>query len=233
MYQYSNRRNKMSVRKKYSLAVFIGLLPFLFFAIIGYFDWTNITQWDYEVGSFFYDLRTPTRNMIMTGITRLADREMQTAVTVIAVLLFLLFKKWRTGLWYGLTVLLGAEVLNGLVKNFYGRIRPEQIEHVIEQGGYAFPSGHAMGAMIIYGGLFFIFVQYSNSKTWQWLLGIISVILILMIGLSRIYLGVHYPSDVIGGFSLGFSWLCLAIVVYGLQATQYDFKQPRYSFKKF
>jgi len=169
----------------------------------------------------------------MTGITRLADREAQTGVTVVVVILFSLFKKWRTGLWYGLTVLFGAGVLNGLVKSFYGRVRPDQIEHLIEQGGHAFPSGHAMGAVIVYGGLFFLFTQYSNSKPWQWLLGIISVILILMIGLSRIYLGVHYPSDVIAGFSLGFSWLCLAIAVYGLRATQHDFQQPHYSFKKY
>jgi len=169
----------------------------------------------------------------MTGITRLADVEAQTGVTVIAVVLISAFKKWRTGLWYGLTVFFGAGVLNGFVKNFYGRVRPDQIEHLIEQGGHAFPSGHAMGAVIVYGGLFFLFTQYSNSKTWKWFVGIISVILILMIGLSRIYLGVHYPSDVIAGFSLGFSWLCLAIAVYGLRATQHDFQQPKYSFKKY
>jgi len=233
MYHYSPKKQQTSTWKKYSLAALIGLLPFLYFAVVGYFDWTNITIQDYNIGAFFYNLRVPTLNTIMTGITRLADREMQTGVTVVAVLIFFFLKKWRTGLWYGLTVLLGADVLNGLVKDFYGRVRPDQIEPLIEQGGHAFPSGHAMGAVIVYGGLFFLFTQYSNLKPWQWLVGTISVILILMIGLSRIYLGVHYPSDVIGGFSLGFSWLCLAIAVYGLRATQHDFQQPKYSFKKY
>ena len=236
MRQYSNQMNEKDLQKKIVIAALIGFLPFLYFAIIGYFDWTNITAQDYEIGAFFYDMREAGRTSIAIGITRLADREGQTLVTVAVTLLLLILKKWRTGLWYGLTVLIGSDFLNSAVKEFYARVRPDQIDHLIEQGEYAFPSGHAMGSVIVYGGLLFLILRYINSTRrnvgWpKWALSILIGILILAIGLSRIYLGVHYPSDVIGGFSLGFSWLLLSIALLGLKFTREEFRaKNKYSF---
>lgn len=234
MQQYSRNSGSTpddKIRKRFIYIALIGLLPFIYLAIVGYFDWTNITIQDYEIGSFFYEMRTPMRTTIATAITRLADFETQTMVTVAAVLVLLVLKKWRTGLWYGLTVLIGAGFLNGAVKEFYQRVRPTEIDHLIEQGGHAFPSGHAMGSMIVYGGLLFIMIRFLNSRRqsnplFKWGLSFIIGFLILMIGLSRIYLGVHYPSDVIGGFSLGFAWLSLSIVLLGLKFTREEF-QPK------
>lgn len=233
MQQYSrNSRSQPDdkTRKRFIYIALIGLLPFIYFAIVGYFDWTNITVQDYEIGSFFYEMRTPMRTTIATAITRLADRAGQTIVTVAAVFILLIAKKWRTGLWYGLTVLIGSDFLNSAVKEVYQRIRPTEIDHLIEQGGHAFPSGHAMGSMIVYGGLLFLIIRFLNTRrqnnNWmKWVLGFIIGLLILMIGLSRIYLGVHYPSDVIAGFSLGFAWLSLSIVLLGLKFTREEFQQ--------
>ena len=232
MYQYSKRKTDIELKKKLLIAAGIAVIPFLYFAIIGYSDWVNITAQDYKVGAFFYDLRTPMRTMIATGITRIADEEGQALITVAVTLLLTAFKKWRTGLWYGLTVLFGALGLNGAVKNLYHRVRPLDIEHLIEQDGYAFPSGHAMGSMIVFGGIIFLAIRLLKSTVAKWAIGIVLGILILFIGLSRIYLGVHYPSDVIGGFSLGFTWLALSIALLGLRFTSEDFgRQSRYSYR--
>ena len=234
MLQQTQKRKDDERKKKLIIAGLIGLLPFLYFAIIGFYDWTNVTTQDYELGAFFYHLRTPMRTTIATAITRMADREAQTIVTVVMVLLLFIFKKWRTGLWYGLTVLLGAYFLNGWVKDIYRRVRPEEIEHLIEQGGWAFPSGHAMGGMIVYGGLLFLALRYFKGPALRWTLTIFLGILILLIGLSRVYLGVHYLSDVIGGFSLGFTWLTLSIAFLGLRFTRMEFQPKRhYSFKDY
>ncbi len=232
MKRYSNRTNEKNRQKKIYMAALIGVLPFLYFAITGYIDGTQVTAQDYEIGAWFYDLREPARTTVAIAITRLADRETQILVTVVVTLLLVLLKKWRTGLWYGLTVLIGAGFLNAAVKALYARVRPDQIEHLIEQGGYAFPSGHAMGSMIIYGGLFFLLLRYLKSSRqhlgWEkWGLGFLFGLLILLIGLSRIYLGVHYPSDVIGGFSLGFTWLLLSIGLLGLRFTREEFRPKR------
>jgi undecaprenyl-diphosphatase len=229
MQQFSKNKPDEKTKKLFTYIGLIALLPFLYFAIVGFIDWTNTTRIDYEIGAYFYELRNPMRNTIATGITRLADREAQTIVTVVGVVILLIAKKWRTGLWYGLTVLIGSDFLNSAVKEIYQRIRPTEVEHLIDQGGYAFPSGHAMGAMIVYGGLLFIIIRFLNSKRqskdWvKWVLSIFLGLLILMIGLSRIYLGVHYPSDVIGGFSLGFAWLALSIILLGLKFTREEFQ---------
>ena len=81
------------------------------------------------------------------------------------------------------------------------------IEHLVYAGGYSFPSGHAMGSMLIFGSLLIICYQRLHSKLLQFVTSMIFIILILVIGLSRIYLGVHYPSDILAGFVLGFGIL--------------------------
>ncbi len=232
MNTYARRKKQHLFRNKLLIASILGFLPFLYFAIIGYYDWTNVTANDYEIGAFFYELREPLRTTIAIVITRLADFEGQLIITVITVLLLFLFRKWKTGLWYGLTILLGSEYLNKFVKEIYQRVRPDQIEHLIEQGGYAFPSGHSMGSMIVFGGIIFILTRKIKTNWQQWLIGILFGLLILLIGVSRIYLGVHYPSDVIGGFSLGFTWITLSIALVGLPITRQEFVTKRYSFKK-
>lgn len=238
MYQYPSNTNATKLRKVGLFISLISLIPFLLLAVQGYSDWSAITEIDYKIGAFFYNLRTPIRTDIAIAITRIADRFGQTLITVLVTFILILMKKWRTGLWYGLMVLIGSDFLNDFTKSIFERVRPDQIDHLVEQGGYAFPSGHSMGSMIIFGGLLFLFIQYFNSKnsnknTVKWLFSIGSGLLILAIGLSRIYLGVHYPSDVLGGFSLGLSWLSLNIALIGIPFTKQEFRpKKRYRFKQ-
>lgn len=232
MYPYTKRKPQGNLRKKFLYIALLSVIPFILIAGLSFSYGEAITTMDYEVGSFFYELREPLRTMIATGITRIADLEGQVLITIVVVILLFLFRKWRTALWYGLTVLIGAAFINGAVKNLFQRIRPDQIDHLIEQGGYAFPSGHAMGSMIVFGGILFIIIRLMTARRVQsqaakgaisFLIGL----LILFIGLSRIYLGVHYPSDVIGGFSLGFAWLSLSIATLGLSVTEKEFRAKR------
>lgn len=238
MYQYSGSKNKTKLRKIFLITALISIIPFLYLAVRGLTDSAGITEVDYQFGAFFYNLRTPIRTEVAIAITRIADILGQTITTVIITSILILVKKWRTGLWFGITVLLGAGLLNGLMKEVFQRVRPDQIDHLVVQGGHSFPSGHSMGSMIIYGGLLFILVRYINTQKshgtiTKIALGVVFGVLILMIGLSRIYLGVHYPSDVIGGFSLGLSWLSLAIATFGLPCTKKEFQsRNRYQFKR-
>lgn len=238
MYQYARKKDESALR---NLFLGIGIISFVLFLVVaymGYNEWSEITAIDTRVGAFFHNLRTPARTTVATGLTRIANLWGQVVSTVIFTVIILMFKKWRTGLWYGVTVLLGAGVLNGLVKSFFQRARPTDIEHLVEQGGYAFPSGHSMGSMIIYGGLLFLITRYINSQRsyWpvgKWILSIVTGLFILSIGLSRIYLGVHFPTDVIGGFALGLSWLSFSIAFLGLPFTKKEFRtRGRYHFKR-
>lgn len=238
MYQYSDSTNETKLRKIFLISALISVIPFIYIAFGGVADWASITELDYEIGAYFYDWRAPVRTEIVIAITRIGNVLGQVAIAIIITAALVLRKKWRTGLWYGLNALIGAAGLNQLMKEFFKRVRPDEIDHLIEQGGYSFPSGHSMGSMILFGSLLFVIIRYINSRTKDWLvgkivLGVAIMILILLIGLSRIYLGVHYPSDVIGGFSLGLSFLLFSIAVFGLPITKQDFQaQNRYRFKR-
>lgn len=105
--------------------------------------------------------------------------------------------------------LLGIVILNNvIIKNIIGRNRPSGI-NIITEVGKSFPSGHSAVSMVVYGYLIYLTYNYVNNKKIKYLLISILSILILVVGLTRIYLGVHYTSDVLGGYLLGIVYLLL------------------------
>ena len=105
--------------------------------------------------------------------------------------------------------LLGIVVLNNvIIKNIIGRDRPSGI-NIITEAGKSFPSGHSAVSMVVYGYLIYLTYNYIKNKKIKYLLISILSILILVVGLTRIYLGVHYTSDVLGGYLLGIVYLLL------------------------
>lgn len=106
----------------------------------------------------------------------------------------------------------GAGLTSFLGKNFYMRSRPLTDFYYVEDS-YSFPSGHATLTIAVYGFLFYAYIirnkSLTTTKIWWW----VFILFVLLIGFSRVYLGVHFFSDVIGGYILGFIWLVLAIAV--------------------
>lgn len=141
-------------------------------------------------------------------------------LVTIALVSLALFWKNRRLFYYGKMVpvnLVASSLLNTIFKFIFHRARPD-IHRLTEATGFSFPSGHSMIGMSFYG--FLIFVAYTGIKSrWRYFVVGLLAVLILMIGLSRIYLGVHYASDVIAGFSAGLAWL---IVFISLTKKTYD-----------
>lgn len=106
--------------------------------------------------------------------------------------------------------LLGITIINNLIKVIIARPRPE-INKLVTETGYSFPSGHSMVSMAFYGYLIYLIYRYIKNKYIKWSLIVLLSILICLIGISRIYLGVHYTSDVLGGFLLSISYLVVYI----------------------
>lgn len=95
--------------------------------------------------------------------------------------------------------LLTVFILNQLIKIIVHRLRPNSIEWLVTEAGYSFPSGHAMVSMGYFG--FLIYLAYTRiNKKYKWIIISLLSIVILLIGISRVYLGVHYLSDILGGF---------------------------------
>ena len=115
-----------------------------------------------------------------------------------------MFLKDKKELLIGINLLIGQGI-NRLIKYIIKRPRPPQRLHLVKETNYSFPSGHSMSAMIGYGLL--IIEVYQSSLKYKKLIMTLLAMMILLIGLSRIYLGVHYFSDVIGGFLLSLSYL--------------------------
>ena len=130
-------------------------------------------------------------------------------LSIATVMLFLLIKNKKIGLSIISNIVI-ITVLNQLLKRILQRPRPTEFR-IVEETGYSFPSGHSMVSMAFYGYLIYLIYRYIKNKYVKWTLITILSILICLIGISRIYLGVHYTSDVLGGFLLSISYLVVYI----------------------
>ncbi len=107
-----------------------------------------------------------------------------------------------------------AHIITKITKNFFAIPRPPVELNLLEPYSFSFPSGHSLVSMVFYGFLLYFCVKHIKIGWVKWTLAAISGLMVILIGLSRIYLGVHYPTDVIGGFSLGLFWICMWIILY-------------------
>ena len=130
-------------------------------------------------------------------------------LSIATVMLFLLIKNKKIGLSIISNIVI-ITILNQLLKRILQRPRPTEFR-IVEETGYSFPSGHSMVSMAFYGYLIYLIYRYIKNKYVKWTLITILNILICLIGISRIYLGVHYTSDVLGGFLLSISYLVIYI----------------------
>ena len=170
----------------------------------------KILELDLNIYKFFSeniinDKLTP----ILKVITHIGGEKI---VLVLAVLAIILIKGLKNKLFL-LTGVVGTAGLNVILKHIIQRKRPN-INRLIPEEGYSFPSGHSMMSMAFYGILIFLIYKYVKNTALKWTLIIILTILLATIGITRIYLGVHYPSDVIGGFVVSLTYLFILTEIY-------------------
>jgi undecaprenyl-diphosphatase len=125
---------------------------------------------------------------------------------ILVVALYLWQGRPRTARLFVITVI-GAEVLDQILKLAFHRTRPAAFFGLPEPLGYSFPSGHALVACSFYGVLAAFAATRTESRARRWTYRIAAALLIAIIGISRIYLGVHYPSDVLGGYAAALVWV--------------------------
>ncbi|MGM0414357.1 MAG: phosphatase PAP2 family protein [Bacillota bacterium] len=133
-------------------------------------------------------------------------------VASIFIVLYLWFKKRnKLGILFLIISVGGGGLIIAVLKRYYQIDRPS-INQQIDVGGYSFPSGHAMGSLIFYGFIVYLILRSKLSKTKKKVYSVVLILLIILIATSRIYLGVHFPSDVIAGQAGGLAWLLVCII---------------------
>lgn len=119
----------------------------------------------------------------------------------------------------------GGEMIIQLLKNIIERPRPPAIDALITTNGFSFPSGHSFIAVSFYGFIAYFLFCSLKKKTVKIISLCLSVIIILLIGFSRIYLGAHWPSDVLASYGLALIWLFLIIAVFKIKNVYIEHKQ--------
>ena len=200
------------MRKKvnrYNITMTICIVLFLILtALVVIKDSLIIDRVGYSfISSFISDVRTP----VVKFITNLGSSKVVIPVFVIIMILFIAFKKVEDGVFLGGCVFTDV-VLNYIIKHIIRRARPIGLR-LVKQGGYSFPSGHTMVSVAFYGFLIYLIYKRVKNKYLKITLITLLSILIFMIGCSRIYLGVHYTSDVLAGFSLSIAYLIIYISI--------------------
>jgi undecaprenyl-diphosphatase len=149
-----------------------------------------------------------------------------TISAVLAIVVFLYFRWWRASLWLGVTVL-GALVLDLSLKYAFHRARPTPFFAALPHT-YSFPSGHALFSFCFYGVLAGLLMGRIRSRFAQVLIWLVAAMLVAAIGFSRIYLGVHYPSDVIAGYLAASLWVSTLLVLDHMRARRGKGKRTRH-----
>jgi membrane-associated phospholipid phosphatase len=194
-----------------SLELLIGLLSAAGALLL--FTWLGREILEGEVLALDDRLRESVHGLASPGLTtimRAASLYGGPAVLIPAGLLAavaFLMKGWRRGALLTLVLLSGAGLLNGLLKFSFARVRPTSYFDYPLPGSPSFPSGHALYAAGVFGGLAVLLTARMENRLHQFLVWLIAVSLILLVGLSRVYLGVHYPSDVLAGYAIGVIWV--------------------------
>lgn len=194
--------------KNRKLYLYIGIISLSLFAVWALLVVTGkVAVFDDWVGTIF--VRTEAMTKVMKCVTFLGDA---TTLITIGVAVLIIGSKKIYGLFGLLNLGLIALVNNGL-KFIFRRPRP-LIEHLVVETGFSFPSGHSSSAMAFYGFLIYLTIKNCSNKFAKWGIVVALSLVILGIGMSRIYLGVHYPSDVVGSFIYTVGYLLFFIKLF-------------------
>ena len=192
--------------KNYGKYIIVGIGIVIFGIIATLLLIDKIAPFDNIIYNAIISLKSDSVTTFFKLITKLCNEKFIIIATVL-IFITLLFKKKKIGFILTLNVLL-CSGLNTVIKHIFLRPRPVGLK-LIKQGGYSFPSGHSMMAVAFFGILIYLVCKSKWKKSIKILLSSLLTVLILLIGISRIYLGVHFASDVLAGFAIALSYLII------------------------
>jgi undecaprenyl-diphosphatase len=193
----------------------IGVIISLFTSFL-FFKMTDLVLdkdgfgFDTQISMFLYNMRTPLLTSIMKFISFIGMDGIIFFSIIIPIFFYLKRRKHEAVL-FTIMIVMGS-LIDFLLKLVTQRPRPTFAPLVIENS-FSFPSGHSMNSFIFFTTVAYFVYHFTHKKKTSLLAFVASAIIILSVGISRIYLGVHYPSDVLGGYLAGLLWMVSFIVI--------------------
>ena len=192
--------------------IIIALIAAAGFIVVGYHVAAyGELSWDDPVREYFYSLRNPGLTTLMQLVTYAGQWP-----TIVGVCLLLLIYP-ETRFTYGIPASAAAllsEIIKSIVKPLMARPRPDVVYHLIEQGGLSFPSGHSIATMGMYGMIFILVLIYMKKGPKKNAILALCGVLAFAVGITRVYLGVHYPSDVVAGWCGGVFAISVVLLIW-------------------
>lgn len=189
------------------IALAVGLVGGLLFGLVADAVEDGLTQkMDEQVLQWLAGLRHPELDVAVLEITTIGSG-IPLILMVIVAIVFLWATKHHWSAGFLLLASLGGTTLNKLLKWYFDRERPSVVEWLHFTDSPSFPSGHAMSSFIVYGSLAYLVARIAPTPGLKRFTWAFAFLMIIAVGFSRMYLGVHYPSDVLGGFIAAFAWV--------------------------
>lgn len=171
----------------------------------------ELLVFDAPILLFLHQQATPMLDQTMLWVSLLGYAYGVIPVDGLVLLVLLGKRRWGDALFWMLAIG-GSALLNLLAKRVFGRLRPDLWLSLAPEPTFSFPSGHAMGSMTLVAAL----VALVWPTRWRWPTLLIGSLFVVLVGVSRVYLGVHYPSDILAGWSAAVAWVVgLSSILYG------------------
>jgi undecaprenyl-diphosphatase len=176
-------------------------------------DAKNVTPFDRNLLSFMNHHRDPLLTQAATVLAHLGSPTVVVGIAFAGAVAGLIWRKVRGAAWTLPIAVIGAGIIIQSVKMLVQRPRPTLYTPLLHEGGFSFPSGHSLIAMVVYGLLGYFALGLVKNQVGRLAVRLVTVLLVFSIGLSRVYVQVHYPTDVLAGWTAGVPWLvaCLGL----------------------
>lgn len=194
------------------LAIFI-VLVILFLSIPQALTNLDVTIMHHVRGAY------PFGKHFLKHLDKIGNGHLYNWLVTIAAVLLIIIKRYAEAIWVFVSSMLLSLGAVNILKNYFQRPRPK-----IHHKGFSFPSGHATSSMIFYGILAIIVFYIIKNQAVRFAIQVVLIALIAVIGLSRVYLGVHYPSDILAGYSLSLAWILFTFPLF--KKLQMFFNEP-------
>jgi undecaprenyl-diphosphatase len=209
-YRAFNKRMQIFVRRHgFYLTLNVASIYIFSKMVEDYFDKESTYRFDLWLTQNISSIWQPWLNKLMIIVTNIFSPEVLLGLAIFAAIYYFIKKNWYNAALIFISST-GAAVLGAITKHLVGRLRP--IGGLISETGLSFPSQHSIMVVIFFSLVMFLFTEKIKNKLLKYLFIFSNIFLIILVGFSRIYLRVHYFSDVVAGFTLGLFWLTFLIL---------------------